>query len=67
MNELIDKWKVLNHDLNQVLEAIDAELTSKSIQDVSLIIFSGFIHKATKSLCAINLLYENNRFCRKYL
>lgn len=60
MLELIDKWKVLNHDLHQVLKAIDVELTPKDTQDVFLMIFSGFIHKATKSLCAINVLYENN-------
>ena len=60
MTELIDKWKVLNRDLYQILEQIDVELTSKNIQDVFLIIFSEFIHKAAKSLCAINLLYENN-------
>ena len=60
MIELIDKWKALNHDLYQVLKEIDIELTPKDTQDVFLIIFNGFIHKATKSLCAINVLYENN-------
>ncbi len=60
MTDLIDKWKELNHDLHQALQQIDVELTPKDTQDVFLILFSGFIHKATKTLYAINLLYENN-------
>lgn len=57
--EKIEKWKVLNHDLYQVIEQIDNKLASSN-HDLFAIIFGGFVNKAVKSLRAINVLYENN-------
>jgi hypothetical protein len=60
MSGKIESWKLLNHDLYIIINQIDNILTSKSTQDPFLLVFSGFVHKASKSLCAINLLYKNN-------
>ena len=60
MTKIIDKWKQLNWDLYSVLDRINETLIVKVKRDIFINIAGGYIHKATKTLKAVNILYDNS-------
>lgn len=60
MSRVVNEWKLLNRDLRRVCQALVDRLIARGTTDPFIAIAGAFLHKATETLSAVNVLYANH-------